>query len=297
MAVHGRSGSENRVKDRAPILSALSLMLVAVMALSGCISNTPSPTEVGENGESGSNATAENGGGNDTNGGSITVNMHPTAKIWYSSSKVMIGERVHFDARNSSDKDGTIVAYTWDFDAGDGISTDASGVEVNHTYNLPGTYTVTLIVEDDMGATDTAQAVITVINQSEEGLKAINVQCDEGNEGEIYVPINPTAEGDKKHHWTMPANVVMVKAMLKWSDTTWSFEYSTGTGECPDNGEVKATSTSSSGLIVLEYTAPQTYLEEGQWFVHIRTANPDEHTPYADRCQYTITIIIYQEVY
>ena len=48
----------------------------------------------------------------------------------------------------SSDPDGTIVNYTWDF--GDG--TGASGPQVQHTYVTPGLYAVMLAVTDDGGA-------------------------------------------------------------------------------------------------------------------------------------------------
>lgn len=63
-----------------------------------------------------------------------------------------------FFASQSFDPDGTIVSYAWDF--GDG-QTD-TGVVRNHTYTSPGTYTCTLTVTDDLGATGTASTVITV---------------------------------------------------------------------------------------------------------------------------------------
>ena len=63
-----------------------------------------------------------------------------------------------FDASQSSDADGTIVAYAWDF--GDGaVSTDPAP---DHTF-APGSYTVTLTITDDQGATGTASTVVSVL--------------------------------------------------------------------------------------------------------------------------------------
>ncbi len=75
-----------------------------------------------------------------------------------------VGEPVTFDSSGSSDPDGTIVAYDWDF--GDGNT--GTGVSPAHSYAADGMYTVTLAVTDDAGATDTATttAIIgTVPNQ------------------------------------------------------------------------------------------------------------------------------------
>jgi chitodextrinase len=58
------------------------------------------------------------------------------------------GMPLQFDGSGSSDPDGTIVAYDWDF--GDG--TTGTGVTPSHTYTLSGLYVVTLCVTDDDGA-------------------------------------------------------------------------------------------------------------------------------------------------
>ena len=66
---------------------------------------------------------------------------------------------ITFDASASSDPDGTIVSYSWDF--GDGNT--AAGVTATNTYVMAGTFPVTLTVTDDAGLTASAQteAVIT----------------------------------------------------------------------------------------------------------------------------------------
>lgn len=63
-----------------------------------------------------------------------------------------------FDASGSSDTDGSIVSYAWNF--GDG--TTGSGVTTSRTYASAGTYNVTLTVTDNQGATDSQTQSVTV---------------------------------------------------------------------------------------------------------------------------------------
>lgn len=67
---------------------------------------------------------------------------------------------VIFDARGCSDPDGNVTSYRWDFGDGE-TSTD---LVANHTYTSPKSYTVSLTITDDLGATDTATATIAVSN-------------------------------------------------------------------------------------------------------------------------------------
>jgi hypothetical protein len=67
------------------------------------------------------------------------------------------GESVTLDASGSTDNIG-IVSYEWDF--GDG--TTGIGKTVNHIYEKPGTYKVTLTVKDAAGNYATDSIIITV---------------------------------------------------------------------------------------------------------------------------------------
>jgi|GEM_PF-2045509 len=71
------------------------------------------------------------------------------------------GEQVTLDASGSSDPDGNIVAYAWDFD-GNGNYDDASGVRAEYSCGAPGKESVGLKVTDGEGATDTATTSIDV---------------------------------------------------------------------------------------------------------------------------------------
>lgn len=84
------------------------------------------------------------------------TNLAPTASFTTS----VAGASVTLDGRGSSDPDGTIVSYMWNF--GDGST--ATGSTAAHTYPAGGTYPVTLTVVDDDGAAgNTAQNVTVVV--------------------------------------------------------------------------------------------------------------------------------------
>jgi PKD repeat protein len=81
-------------------------------------------------------------------------NQPPTAKISYGCSGLTCG----FDGTGSSDPDGTIASYAWDF--GDG--TQSTQATPTHPYGSAGTYHVTLVVTDDDGATGSTAADVVV---------------------------------------------------------------------------------------------------------------------------------------
>ncbi|MBD1389544.1 DUF1566 domain-containing protein [Neiella sp. HB171785] len=93
-----------------------------------------------------------NGGGNSTN--PTGSNVAPVATISIDANY----QDVSFDGRDSSDSDGRIASYEWEF--GDGESATRSSVQ--HTYAEPGVYMVKLTVEDDDGAKNTLEQELTV---------------------------------------------------------------------------------------------------------------------------------------
>jgi hypothetical protein len=70
-----------------------------------------------------------------------------------------------FDGTGSSDSDGSVASYAWDF--GDG--TTGTGATPTHGYAAAGTYTYTLTVTDNQGATSTpvsGQVTATALNNN-----------------------------------------------------------------------------------------------------------------------------------
>ena len=90
-----------------------------------------------------------------------TPNERPTAAFTVDVTEGNAPLEVRFDASSSTDPDGRIVSYAWDF--GDGNT--GSGQIVTHTYETPGAYTPSLTVTDDRGATHTTTGdAITVFH-------------------------------------------------------------------------------------------------------------------------------------
>ena len=77
----------------------------------------------------------------------VTPDQGPAAA--FSATAAPAGQASSFDASASSDPDGTVASYHWDF--GDGTSQTTTSATTTHTYTTPNTYTVTLTVTDDAG--------------------------------------------------------------------------------------------------------------------------------------------------
>ncbi|MFC6147940.1 MULTISPECIES: PKD domain-containing protein [Mumia] len=101
----------------------------------------------------------DGGGATDVLTRQVTVtapppNQAPTAA--FSTTKNDLSVSVNAGA--SSDPDGSIASYAWNF--GDGAT--ATGATASHGYTTPGTYDITLTVTDDDGATGSVTHQVTV---------------------------------------------------------------------------------------------------------------------------------------
>ncbi|HEY3353408.1 MAG TPA: PKD domain-containing protein [Polyangia bacterium] len=89
---------------------------------------------------------------------SVPGNAAPVARAGGNRTG-QVGAAVAFDGSTSTDADGSIAAYDWDF--GDG-TTHATTVNPTHSYAAAGTYLVRLTVTDNLGATGSDVAVATI---------------------------------------------------------------------------------------------------------------------------------------
>ena len=127
-----------------------------------------------------------------------TPNERPTAAFTVDVSEGSAPLEVHFDASSSTDPDGQLVSYDWEF--GDGST--GSGRMVTHTYQDPGAYTPTLTVTDDRGATHTTTGdAITVFHPPGTGENEIS--------GVVWHDANADGIRDEDEE-TIPAFVVFL---------------------------------------------------------------------------------------
>lgn len=91
---------------------------------------------------------------------SILQNQLPQARFTFIQNPSNIYS-FSFDATSSTDADGSIVEYNWDF----GDSSVGTGSSISHTYNVAGTYSVRLTIKDNKGGTSSTDLQILIADQ------------------------------------------------------------------------------------------------------------------------------------
>ncbi|MDJ0325353.1 PKD domain-containing protein [Cryobacterium sp. PH31-AA6] len=130
------------------------------------------------------------------------INKLPSAAITVTGS----GDTFTFDASRSTDSDGRVTAYTWDF--GDGESID--GQRVTHTFTEPGKYRASLVVTDDKGgqgfgiantavepshAAVTSHSTTTLTNQLNIAKGDVSIDGDVNCNSDVHIAGALTATG------------------------------------------------------------------------------------------------------
>jgi PKD domain len=86
--------------------------------------------------------------------------QYPQARFVWSPSTVFAGQAISFDGTASSDSDGSIAAYDWQW--GD-ATPDESSSKPTHVFKTAGTYQVALFVRDDNTQSGAAIHNVTVV--------------------------------------------------------------------------------------------------------------------------------------
>ena len=147
----------------------------------------------------------------------VAENQVPVASIDMDNTSGFAPVSIEFSAAGSSDSDGSITQYAWNF--GDGTTT--TGETAAHTYETPGTYTVTLTVTDDKGADDSETAQIEVKQGytytwvlGENSASDLTGTCDD-----TYININTEnyADSDSLRTYTWPTDEAANAIIMKWN--------------------------------------------------------------------------------
>ncbi len=107
----------------------------------------------------------------------IIINGPPTADAGGDLAAAVF-DIVQFNAGGSTDPDGVIKAFAWDF--GDG--TTGSGPRPVHAYQRPGRYEVRLTVQDDAGLSNSAAEDVVVVTVNAPPQPEIGVRQKDGED-------------------------------------------------------------------------------------------------------------------
>jgi PKD domain/Beta-propeller repeat len=171
-----------------------------------------------------------------------------------------------FDGSASSDPDGTITGYSWNF--GDG--TTGTGPTVSHTYAAAATYAVMLTVTDNAGATGTHSKSVTA--------------------GQTHVGDLDGASTIQRSTWTA---IVMITVhdsshqLVANATVSGSWSGGGGTGSCTTNGSGQCTVSKS---LIPKRNASVTFAGVNITHATLTYASTDNHDPDGDSNGSSITV-------
>lgn len=155
----------------------------------------------------GPTAQAVTGDGNLSDSTTYTIQINeqaqenqPPKAVISGPTSGLVRKTLKFNGADSSDPDGRVVSYTWDF--GDG--TTGSGKNVTHVYKTAGTYKVTLTVTDDGKRTD---QVVAQTRASSSTSKTYTVQS-----GDTLMEISRKLFNGDPQYWDDIADLNDIKA-------------------------------------------------------------------------------------
>jgi len=158
----------------------------------------------------------------------ITIgNQAPTANAG-PPAEGFLGDTVSFDGSLSSDPEGPIAQYDWDF----GDNTTGTGVNPSHTYGAAGEYTVLLTVTDSDNVKDTAPPTAATIDAN---------------------PLEPTADAGQPVEGTVNVAVDFIGSGSSDADGTidvYSWDFGDGTTATGPNSTVSHPYAAAGSYVV-----------------------------------------------
>ena len=135
-----------------------------------------------------------------------TVNQRPDAQISPNNASGEAPFSVNFSGANSTDADGNIASYAWNF--GDGNT--GGGEQGSHTFQDAGTYVVELTVTDDKGAVDRATTSVIVTGSTQNSLPVVGDDAASA-QGGTSVIIDVIANDQDEDDGLDPGSITILK--------------------------------------------------------------------------------------
>ncbi|MBV6458320.1 MAG: hypothetical protein HONBIEJF_01447 [Fimbriimonadaceae bacterium] len=82
------------------------------------------------------------------------------AELQNTDMNLALGDEVEFRGYGSAGS--SVLVYSWDFDASDGVAVDAEGMTVKRKFRKPGKFVVTLTVSDKFGLKEPKTSKVTI---------------------------------------------------------------------------------------------------------------------------------------
>jgi PKD repeat protein len=131
----------------------------------------------------------------------ISGKQAPTARVSASTTTGTAALTVGFNGQNSSDPDGTIVSYNWNF----GNGTSSTAMNPSCTYSSAGTYIAVLTVVDNDGLASSASVTITVTAATVSNLAPVAKASASVTSGSAPLAINFSSAGSSDPDGTIAA--------------------------------------------------------------------------------------------
>jgi PKD repeat protein len=173
-----------------------------------------------------------------------------------------------FDGSGSSDPDGSVVSYAWDF--GDG--TTATGATPDHTYPAAGGYPVTLVVTDNSGGTGSITQTVTVTAAPPPPPATVTFRAAIGSDANTATPtiVVPASvqpgdmlllflSGNRAATTTTPSGWTLLGTKSEGTDiTSWVFTRSAVAGTAGSSVSTTLDAFTKASMVLVAYSGAGT---------------------------------------
>ena len=229
---------------------------------------------------------------------STPSNRAPTAVLTASPTTVDVGKTVTFNGDSSSDTDG--IVQFWRFNYGDGVDSGwVANSVTTHSYNNQGVYTATLQVKDDDGAVseNTAQVRITAVETNEPPTATIDsITPNPSLEGEDVTFVGTGVDSDgtiEAYSWESNLDLLIssdasfVSSALTVGVHTITFKVKDDDGEWSEEATAILTIKANTPPILLDVTGKTKAKTDTPIEFRVKYTDADNDRPTAARLYYS----------